>query len=132
MILNLTQHPATPEQTAAGVADLAGNARALLVELLTFDAPPDAAEIADRAHDIAQLVAFNDLGDENGDDPVFLHAMIGGAPYLMAPLESALRAVGVQPLYAFSTRESVEQVQADGSVRKVNIFRHAGFVPAAT
>lgn len=131
MILNLTQHVATPEQVAEGVVDLAGDARALLVELLTFDALPDAAEIADRAHDIAQLVAFNGLGDD-GDDPVFLHAMIGGASYLMAPLEAALRAVGVQPLHSFSPRESVERVQEDGSVRKVNIFRHTGFVPAAS
>ena len=37
------------------------------------------------------------------------------------------------PLYAFSRRESVEEWQPDGSVRKINIFRHDGFVlpPAA-
>jgi hypothetical protein len=46
----------------------------------------------------------------------------------MAPLEVALRAHGITPLYAFSVRESVDQVQPDGSVRKVATFRHAGFV----
>jgi hypothetical protein len=54
--------------------------------------------------------------------------MIGGAPYLMAPLEVALRAHGITPLYAFSVRESVEQTQPDGSVRKIAVFRHGGFV----
>jgi hypothetical protein len=57
--------------------------------------------------------------------------MIGGAPYLMAPLERSLRSVGVYPVYAFSVRESVEQTAPDGTVRKTNVFRHAGFVPAA-
>lgn len=57
-------------------------------------------------------------------------AMIGGAPFLMAPLEGALRTRGVIPLYAFSVRESVEEALPDGSVRKTQVFRHAGFVPA--
>lgn len=48
----------------------------------------------------------------------------------MAPLETELSARRIEPVYAFSTRESVEQTQADGSVRKVNVFRHTGFVPA--
>ena len=37
---------------------------------------------------------------------------------------------GIQPVFAFSVRETEEQKQADGSVRKVAVFRHAGFVPA--
>ena len=56
--------------------------------------------------------------------------MIGGAPYLMAPLEKELRGWGLVPVYAFSVRESTEVVQDDGSVRKVNTFRHAGWVEA--
>ena len=54
--------------------------------------------------------------------------MIGGAPWLMSSIENALRDHRITPIYAFSVRESAEQVQPDGSVRKVNIFRHAGFV----
>ena len=54
--------------------------------------------------------------------------MIGGAPWLMGTLETKLREYGIQPMYAFSRRESVEQKQPDGSVRKVNVFRHAGWV----
>jgi len=55
-------------------------------------------------------------------------ALIGGVPYLMAPLERALRRRGVTPLYAFSRRESREETLPDGSVRKTATFRHMGFV----
>ena len=127
MILNLTQHPGTPEQ---GVTDLTGEELAALKTALTFDAIPTAQEIADRAEYIAELACVNGLGGED-DDPIPTAAMIGGAPYLMAPLERELRQRGIDPLYAFSVRESAEQTQPDGSIRKVNIFRHAGFVLAA-
>ena len=60
---------------------------------------------------------------ENG-----IHCMIGGAPFLMGPLEAALLKDNRVPVYAFSVRESVEAPQADGSVRKANVFRHGGFV----
>lgn len=126
MIINLTQHPGTPEQ---GVTDLTGEELASLKSALTFGTLPDAQEIADRAEYIAELACMNGLGVDD-DDPIPTAAMVGGAPYLMAPLERALRAVGIEPLYAFSVRESAEQTQPDGTVRKVNIFRHAGFVPA--
>lgn len=33
-------------------------------------------------------------------------------------------------LLTFSRRESIEQVQQDGSVRKTNVLKHAGFVEA--
>ncbi len=124
MILNLTQHPASGEQIAAGVTDLPSDRRATLIALLTFDDLPTAEEIADAAEEIALLA--DDHLPENGDPA----AMIGGAPWLMAPLETALRRHLIRPIYAFSRRESVEQIQTDGSVRKVNVFRHAGFVAA--
>ena len=129
MILNLTQHPGTHEQ---GVTDLTGDELAALKTALTFNAIPTAQEITERAEYIAELAwaCMNGLVGED-DDPIPAAAMIGGAPYLMAPLERALRNVGIEPLYAFSVRESAEQTQPDGNVRKVNIFRHAGFVPAA-
>ncbi|MDP3909506.1 MAG: hypothetical protein Q8Q14_03860 [Gemmatimonadales bacterium] len=55
-------------------------------------------------------------------------AMIGGAPFLMAPLEAALGNRGCATVYAFSVRESAEEVLPDGSTRKVAVFRHRGFV----
>lgn len=131
MILNLTQHLASPEQTAAGVVDLPDAQRRLLVESLTVDALPTRQEIADRCANIAALAVHNGLGGDEGDDPHPTAAMIGGAPWMMAELERALLDMGVPSVYAFSVRESVEQTQSDGSVRKVNVFRHAGFVDAA-
>lgn len=117
-IINLTQHPATPEQIAAGVEDLRGPALEALRKYLTFDALPTRADIEAAAEAVAAMAIEYEA------------AMIGGAPWLMAPLEAALRRYGVRPLYAFSRREAVEEVQPDGSVRKVAVFRHVGFVEA--
>lgn len=132
-ILNLTQHAATPEQTAAGVIDLPEEAREALVALLTFANLPTSDEVAARAADIAELAASLASAEDRDDGSVGFgsHAMIGGAPYLMAPLEHALREQGIEPVYAFSRRESIEERQPDGSVRKTAVFRHVGFVPAA-
>ena len=120
MILNLNQHKSTPEQ---GVTDLAPALRDILINLLTVDALPTASEVEARCADIAYLAS------EAFDEPP-KYAMIGGAPWMMARLERALIERGIEPLYAFSVRESTEEVQADGSVRKVAVFKHAGFIPA--
>lgn len=131
MIVNLTQHPASAEQLAAGVIDLPVGHRALLAQSLTVDTLPTRSEIADRCANIAALAVHNGLGGDEGDDPHPAAAMIGGAPWMMRALEDALLDMGVTSVYAFSVRESVEQTAPDGSVRKVNVFRHAGFVDAA-
>lgn len=133
MILNLTQHPATPEQKAAGVLDLTGSALALLKQALTFDTLPTPGDVEEAAQVIAGIAALNAAPDdrEGGGGGLALYALIGGAPFLMAPLERALQDQGITPLYAFSRRESVEEVLADGSVRKTAVFRHAGFIEPA-
>lgn len=116
MIINLTQHKATKEQVEAGVVDLGPEQREELKRLLTFDTIPSGAEIHDRARHISHLaLSFN-------------KAMIGGAPYLMGPLERRLCQAGLDVLYAFSRRESEEVVTPDGSTKKVTVFRHIGFV----
>lgn len=139
MILNLTQHAATPEQVAEGVTDLPAEQRAALCTLLTFDELPRAAEIEDRAVAIAEMAvlmagdAHQNLDDEVANvagDPVGVRAMIGGAPYLMSCLEGALIDRDIQPVYAFTRRVVVEQQQPDGTVKKTAVFRHAGFVAA--
>jgi hypothetical protein len=136
-ILNLTQHDPTPEQLEAGVTcgDIANDAELLeFRKLLTFDTLPTPTEVRQRAQQIAAYAAkTSTLVDYGGDSGLCVNeplqrAMIGGAPFLMAPLEDALRRVGIVPLYAFSIRESAEQVQPDGSVRKTAVFRHVGFV----
>ena len=118
MILNLTQHKATDEQLAAGVVDLTGGELSELKGLLTFNTLPEKKEIENRAKCIAELALCHKAHS----------AMIGGAPFLMGALENALKSVGIVPLYAFSVRESVETTAPDGSISKVGIFRHRGFV----
>lgn len=139
MILNLTQHPATPEQLAAGVFDPTPEERAEIVALLTFDELPQKGEIEDRA-DMLALTALAILSArfralplceqerrlEDGECGYF--AMMGGAPFLMLHLENELVDKGINPLYAFSVRESVEETLPDGSVKKTAVFRHKGFV----
>lgn len=119
-IVNLTQHWATPEQTAAGVIEPAN--RKSIQALLTFEELPSAEDMASRAELLALMVTNMELG--SGSRKV----MIGGAPFFMSFLEKALKKEGHQPMYAFSRRESEDQVQEDGSIRKVAIFKHLGFV----
>ena len=119
-IVNLTQHYATSEQAKAGVIDLDESWRKVLQDLLTFDELPDITVLIGAAEGIAALPEYT-VPDAD-------RAMIGGAPFLMFALESALIHRGIKPLYAFSKRESVEETQSDGSVKKVAVFRHVGFV----
>jgi len=125
-ILNLTQHRPTPAQVEQGVVDLEGEKREQLIKLLTFNELPTPSEVRERAERIADMAVRYEA------------AMIGGAPYLMGPLERELRKRGITPLYAFSRREVVEEVQPSGKwgkdgwvVRKTQVFRHLGFVEGA-
>jgi len=117
-IINLTQHPATQDQIKAGVVEPANKKE--VQNLLTFNQIPNRDEI------IARAEALADIALASG----YKKALIGGAPYLMAPLERALKKRGIEPLYAFSIREVVEQTLPDGSTKKISIFKHAGFIPA--
>ena len=118
-ILNLTQHAASADQITAGVVEPAD--KALVQALITFDELPSAKELAAKAEALAQMAAYDGYAE----------VMIGGAPFFMAPLEKALHERGIKPLYAFSRRESVEEHQADGSVKKSAVFRHVGWVTPA-
>lgn len=117
-ILNLTQHASTPEQQCSEPSK-----KSEVSVLLTFDTLPNADEVEERAQALAALAA------EVRPRPRF--AMIGGAPYLMGPLERALKKQDIVPVYAFSVRESVEKSDSKGGVVKTAIFRHVGFVAAA-
>lgn len=123
MIINLTQHVATPEQIAAGVVEPAAEDKKCIQQLLTFDEIPSVEELERRAYGLATLVTG--MGASNASHHT---VMIGGAPFFMGRLEAALKAQGHTPVHAFSKRESVDQVQPDGSIRKVATFRHLGFV----
>lgn len=117
-IINLTQHPATPEQKEAGVLDLEGESLLMLQELLTFNDIPTEKELMLQSSQIA-LIAKSRLANK---------AMIGGAPFFMVFMHMALLREGITPVYAFSRRESIEEIQPDGTVKKLSIFKHIGFV----
>lgn len=122
-ILNLTQHQASPEQIAAGVVDLSPELRAKVSQLLTFDEIPTADEMIRRARLLAGIIEGYSLKVQDVEA-----VMIGGAPFFMATLEGELKSKGIKPLYAFSRRESIDEVQPDGKVIKKAVFRHLGFV----
>ncbi len=116
-ILNLTQHLATVEQEKQGVFEPADKDE--IRALLTFNVKPDKEIIHQRARQLAYIAVKNGA----------YRTMIGGAPYLMGSLERELSKIGVVPVYAFSERRSVEEVdKKTGKVVKKNIFQHIGFV----
>ena len=126
MILNLTQHAATPEQLADGVRDLPDELRAALVQALTVDDLPTKNEILARCQDVVNICFYTNA--DNAPATV----MIGGAPWMMGPLAHELREqVGCRCLFAFSKREAVETTGPDGSVKKSSVFRHAGWIEAS-
>lgn len=119
-ILNLTQHVATPDQITAGVFEPFDKKE--VQSLLTFDTLPLASDIMSRVKSLVTICYL--IRKAVGFDGV----MIGGAAYLMGRLETALTVCGFTPVHAFTVRETVEEKQDDGSVKKVAVFRHAGFV----
>ena len=121
IILNLTQHIGTPEQDVIEPEN-----KAQVQKLLTFSNIPSKKEIATRASALANLAAYHRDCSHDGDHEPFA-AMIGGAPYLMSALERALKAVNIQPGYAFSTRKSIEKV-INGKIVKTSTFDHAGWI----
>jgi hypothetical protein len=117
-ITNLTQHQATPDQKKAGVVDLSDASKADAIKWMTFGECPVGREIdvtVDKLIDIAR-----DAGN--------LHVMIGGAPFLMGPLERGLIDRGFVPLYSFTKRVTEEVPQDDGTVVKKAVFKHESFV----
>ena len=83
MILNLTQHPGTPDQ---GVTE--PEEKSAVKALLDFSTLPSRGEIADRAAKLAAIAV--EAGAES--------AMIGGAPYLMGGIRTGAESFQYTPL----------------------------------
>jgi hypothetical protein len=127
-IINLTQHPATQEQKDAGVCDVAPERQKRLQQLLTFEEVPSIHELRARAAQLFHIFEDETLNADWEEKESWPRAMIGGAPYFMAPLEEIFISESITVVYAFSQRKSVEEQQADGSVVKRTVFVHEGFV----
>lgn len=138
-MVNLTQHALTKEQYIYNNEELTvvtykpyAEVQNDIVEFLTFNKIPTKEEILKRA-DLLAIIASNTIrqAEDLSEIPATRkYALIGGAPYLMGPLEKALKEKGIQPLYAFSKRVSVETTQPDGSVLKTAKFVHEGYIEA--
>lgn len=116
-VVNLTQHPASQAQIDDGVFEY--HDRAAIIALLTFDEVPSKEEICRRAKALAKIAKSTGRGA----------AMIGGAPYLMGPLEKALDVACISAVYPFSVRESLES-EINGNATKVSVLKHAGWITA--
>lgn len=116
MIINLTQHVATEDQSIAGVKEPSD--KRTVQALLTFHSLPETETMELAANSLVSIALRSGMK----------YAMIGGAPFFMSTLETALKAAGIIPLYAFSEREVLSEVDSDGKVVKTNIFVHKGFV----
>jgi hypothetical protein len=129
MILNLTQHVVTAEQKAQLVVE-PRMTKDKIRELLTFEEIPSKEEIESRAEKLARIAVSeaNHYAGETDNEIWITRVMLGGAPFFMGALEKAIRECGFTPVYAFSKRESEEIPQPDGSVKKIQVFRHIGFV----
>lgn len=129
-VLNFTQHNCTKDQLDAGILELPAEHKQKLSELLTFEQLPTSDDVWLRAVQLVSLfeTVAVELGYTFEDDSKSLMPMVGGAPFLMASLELAFTSSNLKVCYAFSRRESVEQTQPDGTVRKVAVFRHVGLV----
>lgn len=132
LAINLTQHELTQEQKEDAYwvkfnSYDGTNSTIEIKKLLTFECKPNINEIQERATKIADIAEgiFLQLDPE---ESLPHKALIGGAPYLMGALEKALKERGIQPLYAFSKRVSVETLQSDGSIIKTAIFLHEGYI----
>ena len=122
-IWNATQHLATPDQVTVGIVDVPQPLRARMARAMTFAELPSATVMRLSAQEIVNYL--REAGAKPGD-----RVMVGGAPYMIPHLLSELDSVGLRPVFAFTRRESEEVAQPDGSVRKVSVFRHLGFVSA--
>ena len=127
IILNFTQHTLTKEQIDSLVAEgftlknmeAEAEAPERLKDLLTFTRCPSREELEFRARALAD---YAQIYCEATD------VVIGGAPYFMGALETALLERGIKPRYAFTERVVVESVNQDGSTTKTSVFRHSGWV----
>ena len=124
-VLNFTQHTLTKEQIESLVEEgfnlenIETEAPQYLKNCLTFTECPSREELQFRAEALAD---YAQIQCEATD------VIVGGAPYLMGALETALIERGIKPRYAFTERVVEETVNPDGTTTKTSVFRHSGWV----
>lgn len=97
-IHNLTNRPATPEMTKAGVVDLPEAIRWALVALFEFKTLPTWKEVEERAERIIDCMHYADF---EFDDAV----MVGGEPCLVKAIRKNLESRRVEVYESFGIWE---------------------------
>ena len=124
-VLNFTQHTLTKEQIESLVREgfnlenVEIEAPEYLKNCLTFTECPSREELINRA---------GALADYAQNQCEATDVIVGGAPYFMGALETALIERGIKPRYAFTERVVEETVNPDGTTTKTSVFRHSGWV----
>lgn len=123
-MLNITQHVATPVQVSQGVVEPSLEFKTELQKLITFDRSviEQPEIIGVRSQAVVQLIKTH--------YPNTQRVMVGGALFMMPSLVNELKEAGIEPLFAYSDRVSVDVQNPDGTVSKTVKFEHLGFVRA--
>ena len=121
-LINLTQHPLTEEQRNS--VDCTIEPKGMEV-YLNFDSMPTAEIIEDRAYEMFGCLMQMLPPDV---EPTDCTVLLGGAPFFMSACERAATHYGFKYCYAFSKRVSEEVKQPDGTVKKVSVFKHEGWI----
>lgn len=154
LVLNLTAHAATPDQIADGLEDVKDTSQLKALLDIPEEALRASDDVLDRFLDgkvqgiistfvlpiqAERLIQFTKVFSRpkipidtvkvlnTARFALGFYAMVGGAPILMERLIPALEAIGVIPVYSLSARVSQDEIQPDGSTRKVSVHRHIRF-----
>jgi hypothetical protein len=119
VIFNCTSHALTPEQKEGmEVIELPADLKAQWGQV-TEESKEGLAD------DVVAIVTQALSGTGYGFGSMVLVQGHPGATYMVV---SRLKGMpGIVPVYAESVRDSVEEKQSDGSVKKMSVFRHLGF-----
>ena len=127
-IINLTAHPLTPEQIAAGVVEPEASVKAIIKECnnTCLENRYGYYDVNDQMEMHSSLkrsaVALATIAKD------YKGAVIGGAPFFMPYLENALAVADVTPQYPFSQRVSQDKQLPDGTVEKTFLFKQTGTI----
>lgn len=122
IVINLTQHIATYEQIVDGVVEPSNIAKEKINKYLTFNDLPTLHDLRKRASILTNIAKHECIKYQTN------LVMIGGAPYIMGILEEALKLRGMLPVYSFSIKHVIEEIQEDGTIIKRTVFEHIGFI----
>jgi hypothetical protein len=130
-------HKPTPEQVHELTAQ--GELKVIPAEMQEKlnNTPADKWECRQLAHELLKLVYGVDENgnilykEDNSNEQIIVQP--GGSPRFQFELGNAAQiwieyGVDIHILYAHSERVSIDEPQADGSVKKISIFKHVKFI----